>query len=815
MRTTLLMLASMAAISCGGDNPKSLVFAVQPNVLSTDMTATLTIFFTAPSKDAKPPTDVKVRIAGAKDEIALTDVKAVEGHPNQVQATVTAGKLSEGTYDIVLGDGGTLDAGFVEVAQPDITVVQVNPPFGSPSADTAISVTTSGHQLADTPTIYVSQNGVATQLRAVSFESATSLSAIVPGNTLAAGDYDIIVTDPLDASGGHVGRLPAGFHLISAPPQMFTLTPQTVEAATSTKLVVAGTGFTTPTAWLQTCSAPPGVVAPTTPFALPAPTNVTPTSLDVTIAGNTMAAGVACVLRIVDGTPADPKAPCPAGGTCLPYADFSAIASVVNSGNLGVWANTAPNVAPMQNARRALGAVSGRPSNEARFLYAVGGDGGTATTARTDVESTQLDPVGSMLGWTTQRNAMTKARTELATVRVGQFIYAIGGSDGSNALSSVERARILDPLDVPELPDLDLTPATTGVAAGTWVYKITGVRDPAYASDPGGETLTSDPLTVTLPELHGNNPLIKVTLTWSQLPDVISYNIYRTPGPGQAASQVELIGNVPAGTTPAVTFEDTGAHSMGTTPLPIGALGKWHTTSALNVARVGAAAVAAPGPSDATSETFFLYVAGGANSATFAAGSLQDSYEWAQITINKADGAQTVSPFTKLAASIGGGRAFLSAYTAGSTIKNTIPAGTTYVYFGSGQSDETANAKVIAMVAGSMTTASTSGDLGTLASVAAANVSGAGYQAITGFLFTFGGFVSAGTIANTNAAALCPSNSCATGTAPALTNWNNGGGGTPLVQRALLASVIEEPFIYILGGTTATGTTASTERTVW
>ncbi|HEX2686814.1 MAG TPA: hypothetical protein VHN14_09350 [Kofleriaceae bacterium] len=805
----------MAAISCGGDNPKSLVFAVQPNVLSTDMTATLTIFFTPPGKDAKPPSEVKVRIDGSKQEIALTDIHVVEGHPNQVQATVTAGQLDAGAYDIVLGDGGALEAGLVEVASPDINVVQVNPPFGAPSADTAISVTTSGYQLTDTPTIYVSQNGVATQLRAVSFESATSLSAIVPANTLAAGDYDIIVTDPLDASGGHVGHLTAGFHVIGAPPKMFTVTPQTVEAATSTKLVVAGAGFANPTAWLQTCSAPAGVVAPATPFALSAPTNVTPTTLEVTIAGNTMAAGVACVLRIVDGTPVDPMLPCPASGVCLPYADFAAIASVVNSGNLGVFANAAPNVAPMQNARRALGAVSGRPSSEARFLYAVGGDGGAATMALNNVESTQLDPVGNMLGWTTQRNTMTKARTELATVRVGQFIYAIGGSDGVNALSSVERARILDPLDVPELPDLDLTPATTGVAAGTWVYKITGVRDPAYASDPGGETLTSDPLTVTLPALHGDDPLIKVTLTWPQLPDVVSYNVYRTPGPGQAASQVELIDNVPAGAAAMVTFEDTGAHSMGTTPLPIGALGKWHATNALTVERVGAAAVAAPGPSDATSETVYLYVAGGASSATFAAGSLQDSYEWAKITINKADGTQTVSSFTRPAASIGGGRAFLSAYTAGSTIKSSIPADKTYVYFGTGQSDETGNTKVSAMVVGAVTTASTSGDLGTLVNVAAANVSGAGYQAITGFLFTFGGFVSAGTIANTNAAALCPSNSCATGAAPTLTNWNNGGGGTPLVQRALLASVLEEPFIYILGGMTSAGPTASTERTVW
>ena len=813
MRTSFLLLASALVIGCGED-PRSLVFAVQPNVLSTDMTVTLTIFFTLPN-DAKPPTEVKVRLAGSENEIALTNIKLVDGHPNQVQATVTGGQLGEGTYDIVLGDGGALEAGLVEVAQPDINVVQVNPPFGSPSADTAISVTTSGYQLTDTPTIYVSQGGVATQLRAVSFESATSLSAIVPANALPAGDYDIIVTDPLDAAGGHVGRLPGGLHLIGSPPTMLTVTPQTVLAATSTRLVVAGAGFSTPSAWLQTCSAPPGVIAPATPLALPAPTSVTPTTLDVTIPGNTMAAGVACVLRIVNGTPADPKTPCPAGAACLPYADFSAIASVVNSGNLGIWANVAPGVAPMKNARRALGAVSGRPSNQARFLYAVGGDGGAAMTARNDVESTQLDPVGNMLGWTTQRNAMTKARSHLATVRVGQFIYAIGGSDGTNALSSVERARILDPLDVPELPDLDLTPAKSGVGAGTWVYKISGVRDAAYPSDPGGETLPSDPLTVTLPALHGDDPLIKVTLTWPQMSRVVSYNVYRTPAPGQAASQVELIGNVPAGTAPKVSFEDAGASAMGTTPLPLGSLGKWNTTSALTVARAGAAAVAAPGPSDAATETFYLYVAGGSNSATFAAGSLQDSYEWATITINKADGSQMVNAFNKPAASIGGGRVFLSAYTASSTIKNTIPAGTTYVYFGTGQSDETANAKVIAMVAGSVTTASTSGDLGTLASVAAANVSGAGYQAITGFLFTFGGFVAAGTMANTNAAALCPSNSCATGTAPALTNWNNGGGGTPIAQRALLASIIEEPFIYILGGTTATGTTATTERTVW
>jgi hypothetical protein len=798
------------------------VFSVQPDVLSVDMTARLTVYFTLGSEDKTMPTAVGARLHGTSKEIALTDVQLVMGHQNQVQATVTAGQLSEGSYDIVLDDGGSLDNGLIVVATPDITITQVNPPFGAPDQDTAISITTSGYMLADTPHVYILQSGIATELRAVSFESATGLSAIVPAGLLDAGDYDVIVTDPVDASGGHVGRLADGFHLIDSPPVTLTVTPQTVAAATTTTLAVTGSGFTvgeSSTAWLQTCSAPPGITPPTTPFALPAITGATSTSLNVTIPGNTIAAGVACVLRIVDGSPADPNNPCPIGGTCLPYADFSAIASVVNSGNLGTFSNVAPNVVSMQQARRALGAVAGRASTQARFLYAIGGDDGAEANARGDVEFTQLDPVGNMLGWQTQRNAMTSKRTELATVRVGQFVYAIGGNNGSTAVASVERARILDPLDVPSIPDLDLEPSKTGVAPGAWVYRITGVRDAAYASDPGGETLPSDPLPITLPDLSRNSdaPLIKVTLTWPVMPNVASYNIYRTPAAGQAGSEVELIGNVAQGTGPTVSFDDTGLAAMGTTPLPLGSLGKWHATSSLTVARVGAAAVAARGPSDATTETWFLYVAGGANDAAFGAGSQQDSYEWARIDITKADGAQTVSTFTNPGASIGGGRVFLSAYAADSTIKTEIPSGTTYVYFGTGQLGTSGANKVIAMVAGSVTTTATTGDLGTLQTIAAANVSAAGYAAITGYLFTFGGFVAAGTIANTNAAAMCPTIGCAAAAVPVLTNWNNGGGGTPLAQRVLLGTVIEDPFIYILGGATGTGTTttASAERTVW
>src|SRR5262249_58639604 len=137
-------------------------------------------------------------------------------------------------------------------------------------------------------------------------------------------------------------------------------------------------------------------------------------------------------------------------------------------------------------------------------------------SAKNEVVSTQLSPLGDMLGWTPQRNAMMKARTGQATIRLGQFLYAIGGGSGATALGSVERARILDPLDVPAVPGIDLTPSATGLEAGTWVYRVSGVRAANFASDPSGETLPSDPLNVTLPDLTKltATPLVKVTLSW-------------------------------------------------------------------------------------------------------------------------------------------------------------------------------------------------------------------------------------------------------------------------------------------------------------
>lgn len=814
---------------------KPLMFFVDPNVLGVNMTTRMNVYMsglttTISSVSVQLTSDAMVN---ANPAVALTEVAAVTGHPNQVQATVTAGTLGAGQYDVSVTDGvctATLQKGLTIVAVPDITVTTVNPPFGAPDQDTAITVTTSGYALTQTPRVFLSSGGRATALSAVSFQSATSVAAVVPRNALPAGDYDVIVLDPIDANGGHVGVLTKGFHVIASPPVISDVTPQTVIASQTSPIVVRGSGFApgaTPTAWLSQCSAPAGIVPPVTPFALPAIAGATPTQLNVTVNASTMAAGVVCVLRIINGRPTDASNPCPAGGTCLPFADFSAIASVNGSGNLGTWVQssaTSTDVKPLPSARTRLGVVAGHVNTQTRFLYQIGGDDGTEANAKSDVVSTQLSPLGDMLEWTTQRNAMMKARTGQATIRLGQFLYAIGGFDGAAVLGSVERARILDPLDVPAVPGIDLTPSTTGLAAGTWVYRVSGVRAANYASDPSGETLASDPLNVTLPDLTSmtTTPLVKVTLSWPAMPNAASYNIYRTTAVGQDVTQVQFIANVPQAAGATVTFDDTGLPTTAQTPLPIGSLGKWNAVSDLTTPRYGAAAAIAHGLSTATTDTWFLYVAGGAGDTALTQTKLLDTYEWARVDITVADGSQTVSPFTvgkngTANASIGGARAFLSAYSADKTINNAIAPDTTFVYFGSGMDKPTTLGLKSGMVAGSITPASTSGDLGTLTAINSAPVGGAGAATIAGFLFTVGGWNSGLSIQNTNSTTFCPTTGCGSA-APVLTNWNNGGGGTPLLPRVLHSAVVEAPFLYIFGGSTnqaATNATPSTERTVW
>ena len=812
---------------------KPLMFFVDPNVLGANMTARVSVYMSGLTTTV---TGVSVQLHAGGSATQLTHVAAVPNHTNQIQATVTSGTLAAGAYDVNITDGictATLASGLTIVGTPDITVAKVLPPFGDPTQATAITISVSGYPLTQTPRVYLSSGGTATALSAVSWQSATSVSAVVPANALAAGDYDVIVIDPIDANGAHVGLLAAGFHVVATPPAIASVTPTTVVATQTTTLAVAGSGFatgTTPTAYFTACTAPAGVTLPTLPLALPPISGATATGLDVTVNASSVPASAACVLRIINGAVADPTNPCPAGGTCVPFVDFSAIAFVSGSGNLGTWTpstgSNTDSVLQLPAARSRLGVVAGHVTAQARFFYQVGGDDGTLANASSAVVSTQLDELGNLLGWTTQRNGMVAARTGAAVIRVGQFIYAIGGSNGAAALATVERARILDPLDVPAVPAIDLAPSATGLAVGTWVYRVTAVRAANDASNPAGETLASDPLNVTLPDLSNltATPLAKVILTWPAMPNVVSYNIYRTPATGEDATQVQLVANVAQAAT-TISFEDTGLATTARSPLPIGATGIWHAVTNLTTMRFGGAAAIAQGPVTATTSSIFLYVAGGGTDATLATATLLDNYEWTKIIINLADGSQTVNTFAigrnsgnTANQSIGGARSFATTFAADHGFKSQVTAGTTHVFFGSGLGKATSFSLVNAMQTGSTTTASATGDLGTLVSTSANASGGAAAVSFAGYLFTLGGLNSGATLQNASSAQLCPATGCTGSSPPTLTNWSNGGGGTPNVQRLFAKALVEGPYVYLFGGSTnATGTTAtqSVERAAY
>ena len=140
---------------------KPLMFFVDPNVLGTNMTTRMNVYMsglttTIQSASVQLHSDV---MPNTNQVVALGDVAAVTGHPNQVQATVTAGTLGAGQYDVSVTDGvctATLPSGLTIVATPDIAIASVNPPFGAPDQDTAITVTTSGYALTQTPRVFLS-----------------------------------------------------------------------------------------------------------------------------------------------------------------------------------------------------------------------------------------------------------------------------------------------------------------------------------------------------------------------------------------------------------------------------------------------------------------------------------------------------------------------------------------------------------------------------------------------------------------------------------------------------------------------------------
>ncbi len=588
--------------------------------------------------------------------------------PNTVQATIPANILPQGTtdadYDIRVTDdvncAGT-GKGLLHVTdQLTVAVNSITPPFGWTNSSTAVHITAtdpapSGQvQFMSTPRVYLNPvnagaTTLATELKSVQFIDATDLNAIVPSG-LPVGQYDLIVVNP----DGTVGLLTTpndptlgAFQVTQDPPPLIdSVTPGSwPNDQSALSVTVTGDHFRQPNVQVFCTTGTAGTYD--SPNSITVNSSTT-TSIDLSIDTTNLAGLSSCYMEVTDTD----------NGT---YADYSPITITNPAGN---FVSFKPGTT-LSTARRDPAMSSGVPSRTAKFIYAIGGDDGTDNGAFKSMEMSQVDRFGAPGAWTPMptpynlnvpQNELPAGLTHADSVRIGDFIYLVGGyqtrtdAQGNTtgaASAKVLRANVLDPLNVPDINNVELVyggEQFRGNDPGVYYYRVSAVLDSSSPDNPGGETLPSEPQPINVPFNR-----LKVHLSWPAFPHAVSYRVYRTATPNQSVGTEELLAEVPA---PAggvqVDFVDDGTQTItsGAKPLPLGSLGTWHQPTdnagnplALQQARYHHGVTSAPDPD--TPGQYFVYAAGGTTDGTDALG----DYEYFAVTIN-GPRDQTVSPMT-------------------------------------------------------------------------------------------------------------------------------------------------------------------------
>jgi hypothetical protein len=701
--------------------------------------------------------------AGAETEI---DFNADAERPNRISAIVPMG-TAVGEYDVELRDANGCHAALPDGLQVtdtlSLTIAAIAPEFGFNDGSTPVTITGSGFQ--SIPRAYLNpavpmDDTVASTLISLAWLDQARLTAVVPEG-LPAGRYDLIVVNP-DAT---VGVLEDAFLVTAAPPPVIdSVTPGFVDNGDPVAVTITGDNFDDPGVGI-TCIEPGG-----TEFAGDATVgDVSASSVDATLPVDGLPAGTVCIVRVTN-----------ADGS---YFDYSAIGVSTPASNLSPFAQGTN----MATARRAPAVAAGRATRAARFVYAVGGDDGSPTGALDSVEAVPVDVFGVPGEWFTQPVSLPAPRTLAGVVTIGRFLYVVGGHDGTAATASVLRAQVLDPLQAPEILDVAARRGEDGegIGAGVWYYRVSAVMADDDPSNPGGETLASEPLAINLPDaLDGT---VVLTVSFSEVPGAQSYRIYRSRDPDLPAGSEQRLAEVDADVT---AYEDASGAPAGAGPLPLGATGVWVELAELTTPRAAAGVTVAHDPEDA--DVFHIYAVGGRDA--------QDdpiaSYEYLVVT-QAGDGTQATGAWTEGDDALPAARSELSAYSVSNAEAAVVTAGTTLLYAGGGL--EATDVDAAEVQAG--------GGLAAWTAIDDMSPGRAGYGGVAGagFLFAFGGQM--GRPADSNVSAEI------SGSPPAVINWNNEGDRL-IVPRYLAGTAVESAFIYVVGGETEDGVTATTERTV-
>jgi hypothetical protein len=183
-------------------------------------------------------------------DFPLRDVVTVD--PTRINATIPAGAVAGGPYDLVIRSMGGCEAvlprAYTVQSMPSLTISRVIPPFGWTGSPTPVTIT--GAMFQSTPRAYLvvpSRTPRLVPLSRTVFVNGTTLTAVVPQG-LPVGTYDMVVINP-DGGGG---LLSMAFRVtMNPPPTIDAITPNQGTTQTATVVTITGANFRgTPTVQL-------------------------------------------------------------------------------------------------------------------------------------------------------------------------------------------------------------------------------------------------------------------------------------------------------------------------------------------------------------------------------------------------------------------------------------------------------------------------------------------------------------------------------------------------------------------------------------
>ena len=507
-----------------------------------------------------------------------------------------------------------------------VAIESIEPPFGSQEESTGVEILAAEDPGADmvnfeaVPRAYLNptfgdDDSVAREIRSLLFFDGTELAGIVPSG-LPVGTYDVIVVNP----DGAIGVLDGAFEVTEEPPPLIdAVSPGSWETGTTVAVEVEGQHFRDDPDDPQVeafCRAPGDDTTDEDQLSQPASITVDDVQeevMQITVDTGGLDHLDVCYMRVTN-----PE------GT---FAEYSPITVTNPAGNFASFQDgTELNI-----ERRAPTAFSGVASRTARYLYVVGGDDGNQGGAFASGEFARVDRFGSPGTWRHLPFELPSGRTLANGVRVEDFVYLVGGFDEAQGGVSdeVHRAQVLDPLDVPEIVDVDLFPEDDdpGLEEGTYYYRVAAVYGGADPANPGGESLASEPQPIRLPLDE-----LTVTISWDPPEDINheieSYRVYRSMEADDPYGDESLIYETADADERTFVDDGTAEPTAGAFPLPTGSLGTWHHVSTLEHGRMAAGVAVSENPDD--SEQHFIYVIGGEDNDS----DYRDDYEFITVDVD-------------------------------------------------------------------------------------------------------------------------------------------------------------------------------------